>query len=118
MSGRLQTTVTTTVTLDTDQQLQLDTAIGVYTELKVLLDEIQAKMDVEKDVMKLVLEDAGVDSVKVGGTSLTIVKGTSSSLDRAKLKALGVTDAMIHDATTIKSKKPYLMVRQGESDAD
>lgn len=111
MSSKLQTTVTTDITLDPTQQLQLDTAIATYTELKVMLDDIQRQIDQEKDVMRLVLEDAGVGSVKAGGVSLAIVKGTTSTLDKAKLKAQGVTDAMLLAATTVRSKKPYLMVR-------
>lgn len=115
MTGKLQTTVTTEVTLDPTQQLQLDTAIATYTELKVMLDDIQRQIDQEKDVMRLVLEDAGVDSVKAGGVSLSMVRGaTRKTLNPKKLEAMGVSKAMIHDAYDIKPTSPYLMIRSAD----
>jgi hypothetical protein len=99
-------------------QTYLSAVLSTYTDLKIQLDAIQAQMDTEKEVIKLVLEDEGVESLKISGYSLAIVKGKGrKKLNTTKLKAQGVTQAQL-DAATDEGKptKPYLSVR-GSDDA-
>lgn len=110
----LTTTQTTEVTIEPEVQAHLAGVLNTYTELKTQLDAIQTTIDAEKAVIKLILEDAGVDSVKAGGYSLSIVKGTSSTLDKRKLMAQGVTVAQLEAATTVRPKKEYLSIRGGD----
>jgi hypothetical protein len=115
--SKLETTITTEVEIAPEVQAHLAGVLSTYTDLKMQIDALTSQLDTEKAVIKLILEDAGVDSVKAFGYSLSIVKGTTSTLDKAKLKAQGVTEAMLLAATTVKPKKPYLSVR-GSDDSE
>lgn len=118
--SKLETTVTTQVTLGAKTQAQVETLLATHAVLKAELDTVQELIDLGKAELQAVMEDAGADSLKIDGFSLSIVKGTTSTLDKKKLEVMyGLTKIQIANAHTIRPKKPYLSIRAaGEKDAD
>ena len=112
------TTATTeaTVELGESTALHLGVLVDAYqtltTQKKALEAEI-AKIQVEA---LATLEAAGVEKARVGETPVSIVRGTTSSLDKQKFVALGGSLTMLAEATVTKPKKAYVRIG-GEKEA-
>lgn len=108
---------TTTTELEPELQSRLSASLSMYTGLKeqiALLEEMAAG---EKAAIHAILDEAGASKVLAEGYQIHIITGTSSTLDKKKLEAQGVTKAMIEAATVRRPKKPYVDIRkQGVTD--
>lgn len=103
---------TTTIELTQEQRQALETTIAQYNELATDLMLIQEQVDARKAELGQLLDDAGVDKITAAGRTMYWVRGSvSSTLDKKKLIAMGVTTAMLEKATTTKTKKEYFTVR-------
>lgn len=102
------------VSLTPDLEARLHSAVTQYVGLMEQINMLEEMADYEKAAMLAILEEAGTDKALQDGYHVNVIRGTSSSLDKAKLKALGVTDAMLLSATTIKPKKPYVALRKAD----
>ncbi len=106
----LTTTVEPTVELTPRQQVELRGAFQQYQHLKQRVEEAQAKLDAMKAMLGRFREKIGEESVGLDGFKVTLVQGTSSRLNKKKLRLVGVTQAQIDMATTTSPKKPYELV--------
>lgn len=113
----LTTTQTTKIEIAPELQARLSALLCTYAHLKIQLEAVQTQVDIEKAALKQILEEIGTDSVASDGYHLNIIKGTTSTLNKLKLLAEGVTLAMLEAATVTRPKKPYLSIRGGD-DAD
>lgn len=103
-------TQTTEVELNTAIKEHLIGTLDTIKELVFQVEAINHQIDIEYLTVQSILEDAGVKKLNVNGTPISIVEGTTSRLDKKKLIAQGITQAMIEAATTTKPKKPYLLI--------
>jgi hypothetical protein len=126
---KLQTTTEVAATLNVTELAHLDAVLATYADLQAQKDAIEAQMATEKDVVMLILDEAGVKSVESSGYQVALIKGgvTGGRLSKAKLLAQGVTLAQIEMATgPSKPKKPYIRIAKpgekkewgGDEDAD
>lgn len=115
---KLSTDTETTVELAPETQAALHSALSMYTGLKEQIELLEGLMDEERAKMQALLEEAGTDKALHDGYHVSIIRGTSSSLDKKKLIAQGVTEAMIERAATIKPKRPYVAVRKAGDKGD
>jgi hypothetical protein len=107
------------VELAPELRQRLHASLSQYTGLCEQIELLQQLADAEKEQIQAILEEGDVSKIEHEGYNLAIVRGTSSSLDKKRLVALGVSEALIQQATTIKPKKPYVMIRKaGESAGD
>lgn len=105
------TTQTTTVDLAPVAAAHLSATLDTLAELKFQIDALQHLVDIERQTVQQYMDEAGVDKMQIAGVHLAIVRGVTSTLDKKKLIALGVTPAQIEMATTTTPKKPYLTIR-------
>ncbi len=106
----LTTTVESTVELTPRQQQELRIAFQKYQQLKVGLEAKEAELTAQKAILGRIREKIGEESVGLDGFKVTLVQGTSSRLNKKKLRLVGVTQAQIDMATTVSPKKPYELV--------
>ncbi len=106
----LTTTVEPTVELTPRQQQELRSAFRQYQLFKTLVEEAQTRLEGQKAVLGRFRERIGEESVGLDGFKVTLVQGTSSRLNKKKLRLVGVTQAQIDMATTTSPKKPYELV--------
>ncbi len=106
----LTTTVEPTVELTPRQQQELRIAFQTYQHLKETLDNAVINLNHQKAVLGRIREKIGEESVGLDGFKVTLVQGTSSRLNKKKLRLVGVTQAQIDMATTTSPKKPYELV--------
>lgn len=113
LTTELDTAVTLEPELSPELHARLEGSVLMHATLKDMIDT-------ERATMQAILEEAGVSKAAVDGYTVSITSGgTSASLDKKKLVALGCTEAMIAMATTRKPKKSYLTVRKaGEKHDD
>jgi hypothetical protein len=113
MPGLQQTvTQTTDLQLRPEQRLRLEAALDTYTLLKTDIALLTEQMEIEKSKIGKVLADYGVDKAQTEDFHLCWIRGShSSSLDKKKLIAQGVTTAMLEAAMVSKPKKDYFMIR-------
>jgi len=107
-----------TPALSPELQQRLHASLTQYTGLCEQIALLEQLADAEKQQIQAVLEEGGIERTAHNGYTVSIVRGTSSSLDKKKLVALGVTEAMLQQATTIKPKKPYVMVRKAGEESE
>lgn len=105
-----ETTAETTVAVSKEIAARVSALLSTYHELKVQADLLSDAMDVEKAKIFAILQEEGIEKVAIDGTPCTIVRGTSSSLDKMKFVELGGSLEMLQNATVIKPKKPYLKI--------
>lgn len=107
--SKLQTTLTTEVTLGAKTQAHLEALMQNYAVLEDEAALISEQMDEEKKTITAIMEDAGVTTLRVDNRPVCLVKGaTSSKLSKPKLLAQGITMAQIEAATTRSPKKTHL----------
>ncbi len=86
--------------------------LATYTEIKFDSDALLHQLAIEASAIGCILEEAGIAKTKIEGLSLIWHRGeTTSTLDKTKLLAQGVTLAQIEAATTTKPKKIYFQIR-------
>jgi hypothetical protein len=112
MSLSQTTELIAAVELSPELQTRLHSSITQYTGLQEQITMLEEMAAAEKVSIMAILEEGETDKVTQDGYHVAIVTGSSSSLDKKKLVALGVTEAMIAAATTTKPKKPYVMLRK------
>lgn len=81
--------------------------LGTYHALVEEKKILEAQIEIEKAAIGAIVETTGYESLGIANSKITLVRGTTSSLDQKKLIAQGVTLAMLEAATTVKPKKPY-----------
>jgi hypothetical protein len=108
----ITTTQKTAVVLAPVAAAHLSATLDTLKELKVQMEAIQHLMEIERLTVQQYMVEAGVDKMQVDGLNLAIVRGVTSTLDKKKLLALGVTAAQLEMATTTTPKKPYLSIRE------
>ena len=120
MSPKLEQTETATATAEATVELGESTALhlGLLVEMHQTL--VGQRKAIEAEIAKIqaetfaTLEAAGVEKVRVGETPVSIVRGTTSSLDKQKFVALGGSLTMLAEATVTKPKKAYVRIGGGE----
>lgn len=118
MPGRLTTDVEPVGQLSHATQQRLHSVLTQYNGLREQIDLLEGLADAERQQLQAILEEDGIDKALIDGFNVAIVRGTSSSLDKKKLVALGVTEAQLAMATTTKPKKPYVAVRKAGEKGD
>ena len=104
--------------LTQEQRLAIGVRLSVYQELKASVDVLQAQMDGEKAAIYAEMEATGADKAWVDSIPLTIVRSSSSSLDKKEFVRLGGSLKLIDAATVKKDKKPYLKITLGKDGTD
>lgn len=106
LSQTVESAVATEITVSPELLQKIESSLAMY-------DMYRQALDAEKTLINALLDEAGIKKVEAGDHVVYITAGgTSSSLDKKKLIAQGVTDAMIDAATTRKPKKPYMTIRK------
>lgn len=82
---------------------QLDTYHELVTQRKIL----DAAIETEKEAIGAAVLATGYEKLGIASSVVTLVRGVTTSLDKQKLIAGGVTLAQLEAATTTKPKKPY-----------
>jgi hypothetical protein len=108
----------TAASLTPELEARLHSALTQYAGIREQIAMLEEVADEEKAKMQAILDEAGADKTTQDGYHVAIVRGTSSSLDKKRLIALGVSEAMIQQATVIKPKRPYLSVRKAGENGD
>jgi hypothetical protein len=108
-------------TVSTDLLAELEVRLGMYAGLKADLDLLQEMVDNEKASIGALLEGAEIDKAKTDDFTMSWVRGSeSTTLDKKKLLAQGVSIRQIEQATVTKPKKDYFQIRsagkKGESE--
>ena len=104
------TTITKTVTLKPTLRRKLVTELKAYAELKVQLAALEHALKKHKTAIEECVFESGETSLTVDGFKATMVAPVTSRLDKQRLVALGVTTAMIEEATITTPGRPYLKV--------
>lgn len=99
-----------TVTVDEEIAEKLAATLSTYQDLKLQRDLLDEAMKTESKKIQAEMELIGVDKIQVDGTPCTIVRGTTSSLDKVKFVSLGGSLEMLQNATVSKPKKAYLRI--------
>jgi hypothetical protein len=110
MKPTITTTQTTEVQLEPKLVTKLTNELAIYAELEAELELSKQALDAQKSKVTQLAEQTGEKSFGVNGHKVTLVEGTTSSLDKKKLIALGVTTAMLEEATVTKPKKAYWLI--------
>ena len=108
-----QTTVATTeatVELGESTALHLGLLVEMYQTLAGQKKAIEAEIAKIQAETFATLEAAGAEKVRIGETPVSIVRGTTSSLDKQKFVALGGSLTMLQEATVTKPKKAYVRI--------
>lgn len=104
---QVQATTTHTIKLQPTLKRKLLTELRAYAELDQQVKAIKHARDKHKDAVRTLRESTGEGSLTIEGFRITDVTGVSSTLDKKKLIAQGVTLAQIEAATVTKPKKAY-----------
>jgi hypothetical protein len=117
MALSLTTTTVSEVQLRPALKSKLLKRLRVYAELRAQLKAIESAMDKEKSEIGLLREEAGVNSLKIEGFSVSQVTSTRKKFYLERLLAMGVTTAMWDECHDPVPGKPYLKVAcPGEKD--
>lgn len=108
--ARIAVTTEQQVTLDPALSARVSAILSTYHELKAQADLLYEIMDGESQKIRALMEGAGHEKIEIDGTPCTIVRGTSSKLDKVKFVQLGGSLAQLENATTSKPKKVYLRI--------
>ncbi len=118
MSPKQEVTVTaaveSTIELGPSTQRHLALLVEAYQLLTAQRDGLIAEIDKVKAETHATLEAAGVEKVRVGDVPVSIVRGTSSSLDKLRFVALGGSLTMLAEATVTRPKKAYVKIGGGK----
>ena len=113
----VEATTTHEVKITGLQRRKLLTELRAFEELKSQRDAIDHAIQSHKDAVDKIREQLGEQSFALEGYKVTQVCGVSSKLDKKKLLALGVSMAMMEQATVTTPKRPYLLISvPGEKD--
>jgi len=116
-----------TITATTTQQIVLKPSLKtklmkelrLYAELRSQREAIDAAMDKHKASIEVIRDEAGEQSLKVEGYTISLVAPVRAILDKMRLIANGVTLAQIEDSTVHKPSKPYCKISlPGEKERD
>jgi hypothetical protein len=114
-------TVEPTVELNESQRALLLREIAIYTALEEELAETKEMIEAMKKRLDRLREEMGDGAKTVSpadGFLLTLVEGTSSSLDKKGLmKAFSITPKQWAGFMRVKPKKPYLLITTPETSA-
>lgn len=100
------------VVLTPIQQARLHASMSQIAGLKDQIALLDEAITEEKVKLTALLAEASAEKLTAAGYTVRIVRGVSTSLDKKKLIAQGITVAQIEAATTHRPKKPYLDVRR------
>jgi hypothetical protein len=103
----VMTTTTQEVELKPALRRKLLTELEAYADLQMQEKLIRSAMDEHKAEITKLREMTGENSLSLEGFKTTWVTGTTSSLDKKKLIALGVTMAQIEEATVTKPRRGF-----------
>jgi hypothetical protein len=110
MRQSAQTVVTTTTEIEPKVAARISAVLSVYSELKLQADLLYEGMEEEKAKIFEIMKDAGYEKMEIDGVGCTIVRGTSSKLDKMKFVELGGSLEQLANATVTKPKKAYLRI--------
>lgn len=119
MSTKLTTAIETKTELKLAPTIRrrLLTELAVYARLDEQLKALELAKSKQKGKIDTLREEVGVDSLTIDGYKVTVVAPTRSKLEPKKLIALGVSQAMIEEATVVVPGKAYLKISlPGERD--
>lgn len=96
----------------TPQQLtKLQNRVQEYAKLKAQMDALKDEMELKKADIEDLREIAGEKTIELPGYgTVSLVEGVTTSLDKTKLLASGVTLAQYDGAMVTKPKKAYILV--------
>lgn len=97
----------TEVTLAPGVSAHLAAQLDTYHELVAQRKVLDAVIDQEKDAIGATVLATGYEKLGIASSIITFVRGVSTTLDKQKLIASGVTLAQLEAATTTKPNKPY-----------
>jgi hypothetical protein len=97
----------TEVVLSPEVGARLAAGLDTYHELVAQRKVLDALIDIEKETIGEMVTATGYEALAIAKSRVTLVRGVTTSLDKVKLIAQGVTLAQIAAATTTKPKKPY-----------
>lgn len=115
MSPSLQQTEKTLAEIQLSDEIRarLDAYLSTYQDLNEQLAMIQDALGIEKSKIGKILADHGYNNVNTETFSLYWTRGShSSSLNKQKLIAQGVTLAQIEAATVSRPKKDFFTIRE------
>jgi hypothetical protein len=95
---------------------RLSALLSTYQDLKSQADVLVAAMAEEKQKIFEILQAEGYEKAEIDGVPCTIVRGTSTSLDKIKFVQLGGSLAHLENATISKPKRPYLVIGKGSGE--
>lgn len=108
----LSATVNVTDELELAPQLRtrMQNKLQLLAQKLELLEAAKEEVDAVKADLSDLREIAGFKKLEFPGYgTVTLVEGTTSTLDKKKLLAQGVTLAMLENATVVKPKKAYTL---------
>lgn len=110
--------LSTVATVETKQELKLTPAQKrkLMTEMRCW-EELNDQIKVFKEAARkhtenvgVLLEQLGVDKATIDGYKATVVRGTTSKLDKQKFVSLGGSLEMLENATVQVAKRPYTKI--------
>lgn len=107
MNLTTEQTTRTEVQLAPEVGARLAASLDTYHELVTEKKILEAAIEVEKAAIGAVVLATGYEALGIANSRITYVRGVTTTLDKGKLIAQGVTLAQIEMATTTKPKKPY-----------
>jgi len=81
--------------------------LDTYHDLVLQRKILDAAIDHAKETIGEMVTETGYEALAIASSKITLVRGVSSTLDKKKLLAMGVTLAQLDAATVVKPKKPY-----------
>ena len=107
-------TATVTEELEIEPALRAKLAIRLkrWAELQHVAKLAAESAEKAKAAVGEVHTEIGMTSISADGYTVTLVQGIRNELSKEKLIALGVTTAMLADATVSKPNKPYLKITE------
>ena len=115
---------TTEVKLSPALKRKVLTELRTYAQLSEQMRVLKAALQVRKDRVQALFDEAGeftalTQGVALDGFKTKYVTGVRATLDKKILIGLGVTDEMLAEATVSKPIAPYLKISvPGEKNGD
>ncbi len=109
---RLEPSVSTEASLTPELQQRLESHLAMYAAAKDMMEN-------ERATIEAILNEGEVRKVQTPEFLVYLTKGgTQTRLDKKKLVALGVSEAMIAMASTTKPKKASMTIRKAGEKAE
>lgn len=115
MSPTVTQTQKTAVELKPQIKTELVARLAAYALAKEEIKRLQEYLNTQVEAIATIYGDAGLQgTVNVDGYKVAEVTPTRSVLNRERLIAMGVTTAMLQQATEVVPSKPYMRITTPE----